>query len=105
MEKEFWTVTEVIEIFGLKESFLSHLENEEIVCPICREEGSLKLFSYSEVEKVRIAKILVEDMDVNLSGVEIILRMRQNMIDMRRQFDAILEELRGHFTERLKGRP
>jgi len=72
------------------------------VCSVCREGSPSKLFSAVELEKLRIAKLLVEDMEVNLSGVEIILRMRQDMIDMRNQFDAILEELRGHFEERLK---
>ncbi len=72
------------------------------MCPVCREGSPSKLFSAVELEKLRIAKLLVEDMEVNLSGVEIILRMRQDMIDMRNQFDAILEELRGHFEERLK---
>ncbi len=102
IKKEFLTVREIMEVFEVEESFLADLENEEIVCPTCPKESSSKLFSPGEVEKLRIAKILVEDMDVNLSGVEVILRMRQNMIDMRRQFDAILEELRRHFEERLK---
>lgn len=102
MKKEFLTVSEVVEIFQIRESFLIDLEKEEIICPTCREGGSHKLFSSSELEKLRIAKILAEDMEVNLSGVEVILRMRQNMIDMRNQFDAILEELCRHFEERLK---
>jgi len=102
MNKEFLTVSEVLEVFEIKESFVADLEKEEIVCPVGREGGPSKLFSAVELEKLRIAKLLVEDMEVNLSGVEIILRMRQDMIDMRNQFDAILEELRGHFEERLK---
>ena len=102
MKKKFFTVSEVVEVFQVRESFLTDLEKEEIVCPTCREGSAHKLFSASELEKLRIAKLLVEDMEVNLSGVEVILRMRQNMIDMRNQFDAILEELRGHFEERLK---
>ena len=32
-------------------------------------------------------------MDVNLPGVEVILRMRQNMLAMRKQFDDILEDI------------
>ena len=66
--------------------------DEDIVCPTCREGASSQLFSAGELEKLRLAKILVEEMDVNLPGVEVILRIRQNMIDMRRQFDDILEE-------------
>ncbi len=102
MNKEFLTVSEVLEVFEIKESFVADLEKEEIVCPVCRKGSPSKLFSAVELEKLRIAKLLVEDMEVNLSGVEIILRMRQDMIDIRNQFDAILEELRGHFEERLK---
>jgi len=44
----------------------------------------------------------MEDMDVNLSGVEVILQMRKNMIDMRRQFDAILEDLARQMQKTLK---
>jgi len=35
----------------------------------------------------------VEELGVNLPGVDIILRMRRDMFSMRRQFDAILEDL------------
>jgi MerR family transcriptional regulator/heat shock protein HspR len=99
MKKEFWTTHEVIEIFEIDERFLSELEEEEILCPTCRDDSPAKLISSSELEKLRLAKLLIEDMDVNLPGVDIILRMRQNMIQMRKQFDAILEELSRHFRE------
>ena len=92
-------MTEVVEILQIEESFLADLEEEEILCPICPDHSSTKLFSASEMDKVRLAKILVEDMDVNLPGVEVILRMRQNMIEMRRQFDAVLEDLARHLRD------
>jgi hypothetical protein len=41
-------------------------------------------------------------MGVNLPGVEIILRMRQMIFDMRRQFDEILDDLAQEFQGRLK---
>lgn len=58
-----------------------------------------KLFSAGDLENLRLAKVLVEDMGLNLAGVEVVLRMRQSMIDMRRQFDAILEDLAKEFQE------
>jgi len=91
--KEFWTVTEVVEFFQVEEGFLDELEEEEVLCSVHREEPGKKEFSSLELEKLRLAKILYEDMGVNLAGVDIILRMRQNMIDMRGQFDEILEDL------------
>jgi MerR family transcriptional regulator/heat shock protein HspR len=79
--------------FEIEEGFLVELEEEEIICPLCRDDHSEKLFSPTDMEKLRLAKILVEGMGVNLAGVEVILRMRQNMIEMRNQFDTILEDL------------
>ena len=93
MDKELWTITEVIERFEIEEHFVRDLEEEEIICPICGEDPETKLFQVSELEKLRLAKILFDDMGVNLEGIDIIIRMRQNMIDMRRQFDDILEDV------------
>lgn len=102
MAKELWTVIEVLEFFQVEESFLRDLEEEEIVCPTCNKGLSTRLFHTNELEKLRVAKILMEDMDVNLSGVEVILQMRKNMINMRRQFDAILEDLARQMQKTLK---
>ena len=102
IKKEFLTVTEVVEFFQVQENFLSDLEEEEILCPVCQETSPKKLFPPSELEKLRLVKILHEDMGVNLPGIEIILRMRQSMFDMRRQFDLILEDLAQNIQETLK---
>ena len=104
MTKELWTITEVSEVFEVEERFLIELEDEEIICSVCNGDPPTKLYTSSELEKLRLVKILTEDMDVNLAGVEVILRMRQSMIEMRRQFDSILEdlaqELKGAFREK-----
>ena len=99
MGKEFWTYAEIIQIFQVRESFISELVEENIVCPTCRENSSAQLFSAHELEKLRLAKILVEEMEVNLPGVEVLLQMRQNMMDMRKQFDDILEEMSRHLKK------
>ena len=101
MKKEFWTRTEVVEFFQVDEGFLSSLEQEELLCPVCREDVSNQVFPVQELEKLRLAKALVEEMGVNIAGVEIILRMREMMFSMRKQFDEILEDL----AESLQRRP
>lgn len=102
MAEEFWTITEVVELLEIEESFLLELEEEDVICPVCRDEPPKKLFTSSDLERLRLAKTLVEDMGINLAGVEVILRMRQNMVEMRRQFDAILEDLAQEIQETLK---
>ena len=102
MPKQHWSLTEVIEFFDVDERFLKDLESEEIICAEMAEADSARRFCMDELEKLRLAKILVEDMDVNLPGVEVILRMRRNMLDMRRQFDAILEDVNRHLRGRFR---
>lgn len=101
MTQEYWTLSEVVEIFQVDEALLIDLEQNEILCPSCEEGTSVKRFPPADMEKVRIAKFLMEELDVNLPGVEIALRMRQTMLDMRAQFDAILEDLAGELRRGL----
>jgi MerR family transcriptional regulator, heat shock protein HspR len=101
MEKKYWTTTEIIETFQVSEELLIDLEREEILCPECAINGSSKQFSSDELEKLRLARMLIEDMDVNIPGVEIILRMREDMIHMRQQFDEILEDIAEEIKRKL----
>ena len=75
MPEESWTINEVVECFQLEERFTKTLEDEEIICSSYLETTSTKVFTAIEVEKLRLAKTLVEDMGVNLAGVEVVLRM------------------------------
>jgi ribosome-associated translation inhibitor RaiA len=42
---------------------------------------------------VRVARLLMEEMGVNLEGIEVALHMREQMIAMQRQFNEILRRL------------
>lgn len=93
MIQKFWTITEVKEYFELEENLILDLEREEIVCPTHQGDEDIKVFTVSDMEKLRLIKLLYDEMGVNLPGIDIILRMRQNIIEMREQFDAVLEDM------------
>ncbi|MCX5874651.1 MAG: MerR family transcriptional regulator [Deltaproteobacteria bacterium] len=93
MNETYYSRDQVLEIFGVQESFLDELEREElIICSIleCAED---KVYPVDQIERIRIISTLVHELEVNLPGVEVILQMRENMILMRRQFDQILQAL------------
>jgi len=102
MSKEFWSVAEIIEIFNVDQNFITNLEKENIICKVPTAKTSEKKFSLNDMEKLRLAKILMHEMDVNIPGIEVILQMRQSMIDMRKQLDAILEDMAHHLHIALK---
>ncbi len=102
MSKKLWSVSEIIEIFNVDQKFIEDLENENIICNTGRENTSEKFFSEEDMERLRLAKIFMHEMDVNIPGIEVILQMRQSMIDMRKQLDAILEDMACHLKTALK---
>lgn len=93
MDENYYRKHQVIEIFGVQESFLDELEREELIKCSAVERCPEKVYYLDQIERIRIISNLVHDLEVNLPGVEVILQMRHNMMTMRRQFDQILEAL------------
>jgi MerR family transcriptional regulator, heat shock protein HspR len=105
MPVEYWTIEEIKERLNVGETFLAELESEEIVVSFVPPEKKTRAFSYEEIEKIRLAAILVYELDVNLAGVEVILHMRRNMVEMRNQVDRILEYIARQVREHLDKLP
>ena len=92
MTRKYLRVSEVIKICNVPQEFVDILEREHIIEPITRRK--LKVYSPDQVERVRVAHLLIEEMGVNLEGAEVALHMREQMIAMQRQFDELLNLLR-----------
>ena len=54
--------------------------------PTARSSGNTRLFSHADVERLRQVVRLVNDLGINLAGVEVILRLS-------RQIEALQQEL------------
>ncbi len=102
MRKEFWNFLEITKIFNIDEEFIVELEREEIISPVYKKKKTEKTISLKDMERLRMAKILMHEMDVNIPGVEVILKMHQNMIDMRKQFDDIFEDMAKNVKKELR---
>ena len=102
MAVEFWTIEEVKARFRVSDDFIAELEAEEIVVCVQHPERKVRALSVYDTEKVRLASILVNEMGVNLPGVEVILHMRSNMLRMRAQVDTILEHVAQEMRKRFE---
>jgi MerR family transcriptional regulator/heat shock protein HspR len=94
MTRKYLRVSEVIKVCNVPREFIDILEREHIIEPITRR--NLKVYSQDQVERVRVAHLLIEEMGVNLEGAEVALHMREQMIAMQRQFNELLHLLRQH---------
>ncbi len=91
MPRKYLRMTEVTKICGVDVKFVTRLEQEQVIHSIVRR--SEKLYPLDQVDRVRVARLLIEEMGVNLEGAEVALHMREQMIAMQRQFHEILRLL------------
>ena len=91
MPRKYLRITEVTKICNVDVKFVKRLEQEKVIYPILRR--SQKLYPLDQVDRVRVARLLIEEMGVNLEGAEVALHMREQMIAMQRQFNDILRLL------------
>ena len=91
MARKYLRITEVIKICGADEQFVLRLERENMIRPVIRRRQ--KFYPLDQVDRVRVARLLIEEMGVNLEGAEVALHMREQMIAMQRQFEKLLRLL------------
>jgi hypothetical protein len=84
-----YTLRQICEILELDEGFAGELVREAILVADSPEDG----FSALMLERARVVRELVEELDVNLAGAAVIVRMREELVELRRGIRALAGEL------------
>jgi MerR family transcriptional regulator/heat shock protein HspR len=88
MGRRYIEITEVIKVCKVDKDFIQQLERESVIRPVVQRRR--KLYPPDQVDRIRIANLLIQEMGVNFEGAEVVLNMREQMIAMQRQFDEVL---------------
>ena len=75
-------------IVGVHAQTLRYYERAGIIEP-SRSQGNQRLYSDEDIEKLRQIKTLVDDLGINLAGVEIILRLTKKINEMENQIKGL----------------
>ncbi|MBI3725113.1 hypothetical protein HY251_14340 [bacterium] len=62
------------------------------------------VISASEADELRVARTLLDELGVNLPGVEIILRLRRTQLELRRELDRIMQSFKDELRRELHER-
>jgi MerR family transcriptional regulator/heat shock protein HspR len=81
-------------LVGVKTYTLRYYERIGIIEP-SRSQGNIRLYSERDITQLRRVKTLMDDLGVNLAGVEVILRMVQRMSELQHQMEEMETELKG----------
>lgn len=79
-------------ILGCEIHTLRYYEKLGVVKPY-RSGGNIRYYSEADIDQLRHIKVLMEDMGVNMAGVEVILKLRNKMAEMQHRIDKLEAEL------------
>src|SRR6185295_6707472 len=96
MQERYYTIKVAAELCGMHEQSLRMYERRGLIAPR-RSPGNIRHFSDADVEHIRFIKRLVDDLGVNLAGVEVIMHMRQQLLagqqelaQLQRAYEAVV---------------
>lgn len=94
--KAGYMISAVAELYKLHPQTLRLYERVGLLKP-SRSQGNTRLYTDSDLERLDVILTLARDMGVNLAGIEIILNMREKMVEMEKQMtefaNAVQHEL------------
>ncbi len=95
----------VSRMFNIHPQTLRLYEREGLLTP-SRTEGKTRLYSQEDIEKLEFILFLTRELGVNLAGVDAILRMREQMNELQKQMEYLLEfiqeEIKKRYSEDLE---
>jgi MerR family transcriptional regulator/heat shock protein HspR len=80
-------------ILGCEVHTLRYYEKLGAVKPY-RSEGNIRYYSEAEIDRLRHIKVLMEDMGINMAGVEVIMKLSRRIAEMQHRIDVLESELR-----------
>jgi MerR family transcriptional regulator/heat shock protein HspR len=92
--KAGYMISAVAELFKLHPQTLRLYERVGLLKP-SRSQGNTRLYTDQDLQRLEVILSLARDMGVNLAGIEIILNMREKMLEMEQQmteFARVVQE-------------
>jgi MerR family transcriptional regulator, heat shock protein HspR len=77
---------------------LRYYERAGLIAP-SRSRGNIRLYSTRDIERAQQIKRLIEDLGVNLAGVEVIMKLTERL----REMELEIETLRGQLAQKRRG--
>lgn len=85
-----YVISVAARLLNMHPQTLRKYERLGLVSP-SRTEGMLRLYSEEDIARLRLIKYLVEEVGMNLAGVELTLQMLSRLADLRRRLRAMAE--------------
>ena len=97
--KGAYMISSVAEMYGIHPQTLRLYEREGLLKP-SRTEGNTRLYTDEDLQRLEFILSLARDLGVNISGIAIILQMRERMEEMQRQIQDFVKYIQEEVLSR-----
>ena len=93
-DEPVFLISVVSKMLNIHPQTLRQYEREGLIKP-SRTEGKMRLYSQSDIDRLKLILSLVRDLGVNLAGVEIILQLKEELERLQEENET-LKQTQGH---------
>jgi MerR family transcriptional regulator, heat shock protein HspR len=97
-EPKYVMISAVSERFDIHPQTLRLYEREGLITP-ARSRGNTRLYDQATLIRLEQILTLTRDLGVNLAGVEVILNLQDQMIQMKAELDQAIDDMRREASE------
>ena len=90
-----YVISVAARLVGMHAQSLRHYERVGLVQP-SRSRGRVRLYSQADVARLRHIQRLIQDLGVNLAGVDVIIRMNERIRHMEHEMERLRAELQSY---------
>lgn len=101
-DEPLYLISVVAKMLDIHPQTLRQYEREGLIEPD-RTDGKVRLYSQRDLDKISSILNLTRHMGVNLAGVDVIFKLKEQMIEYENMIDELnkeLEELRGESSKK-----
>ncbi len=88
-DEPLYLISVVAKVLSIHPQTLRQYEREGLIEP-SRTDGKIRLYSQRDIDRIKLILRLTRDMGVNLAGVDVILKLKNQL----QEFELLIEELR-----------
>jgi len=91
-DEPVYLISVVATILDIHPQTLRQYEKEGLIQP-SRTQGRMRLYSQRDIDKIKFVLQLTRKMGINLAGVDVILKLKEQMDAMSNEIKELREEL------------
>jgi MerR family transcriptional regulator/heat shock protein HspR len=93
-----YMISVAADLVGMHPQTLRIYESKGLLRPK-RTSGNTRLYSDADLERLRLIQQLTNDLGLNLAGVEQVIRLEDELSQMRRRLDRMERQMRAAISE------